>query len=99
MTIHHPWPSLSITITRPHEMKQRSAGFFDLELTAPSHDVPRVSFPMLGSTPLDADPALVALLPMLGGIFIQSGAGCYQDCMDDDVMDYPGGVHAHPPTR
>lgn len=71
--------------------QQRNGGFFDLELTVPSHNVPRVSFPMLTGTPLDSDPGLVALLPFLGGIFVQSGAGCYADGMNDDVMSYPGG--------
>eukprot|EP00038_Savillea_parva_P018447 m.23738 g.23738 ORF g.23738 m.23738 type:complete len:638 (+) comp4099_c0_seq1:116-2029(+) len=72
----------------------RMGGFFRLTLNVPNHNVSRVSFPLMPSTPLDSAPDMYALLPFLGGIFVRAGASCYADCMDDDVNQYPGGMHA-----
>jgi hypothetical protein len=80
--------SLHATIT------ERVGGFFELTFTSLQHDVPRVSFPNLHGTSMDAAPGMVALFPFLGGIFIQAGASCYGECMSDAVMAYPGGFHA-----
>ena len=97
---HGPWTlapadALPIGFRASISMRPGGGGFFDLEFKSERYEVPQITFPNLfGGSPMDRESGLVALYPLLGGIFIKAGASCYGDCMDDFVMDYPGQFHS-----
>lgn len=93
-SVSGPWVFRDLDLGFKAVISMPAAGQFDLTLTSTSHDMPQVVFPLLDGTPMDNRPNLVALFPLLGGIFVQAGSDCYGNCEDSFVMDYPGQFHS-----
>ena len=92
-SVHGPWTLTHPSFTAVISMA-KGIGRFVLAFESKTQDVPQLTFPLLNGTRMDQEPDMVALFPVLGGIFVKAGEACYGDCVDPFVMDYPGSMHS-----